>query len=63
MKKLNAQEVADMLGFDIKTVYRKAEDLGGIKFARRWLFDKDIVERRLFGGRCAEQEKEERQKT
>ena len=60
-----AQDVADTLGLDVQTVYKKASELGGVKFARKWFFDKDIVRQKLFGEalkECvnAEQEKTER---
>lgn len=58
-----AQDVADALGLDIQTVYRKAVDLGGVKFARKWFFDKDIVRQRLFGEALEEHVNAEQKET
>ena len=61
-KLISAQAVAEYLSVDIQTVYRNAEALGGVKFARRWLFDKEIVKGRLFGEEgYAKQEETERE--
>lgn len=32
---LSTQEVADMLGLHVMTVYRRAKELGGVKFASK----------------------------
>jgi hypothetical protein len=60
-KLISAQAVADYLDVDIQTVYRNAEALGGVKFARKWLFNKEIVKGRLFGELYGKQEEEKRQ--
>ena len=63
MELMKAQDIAEMLDLDINTVYRKAPELGGVKFARRWIFEKQRVKDALFGegGSDAVKEKEERQ--
>ena len=52
---LSADQLAEWLGLDTRTVYRKARALGGVKFARRWFFDKKIVRSRLFGDAAKEE--------
>ncbi len=36
---LSAQELADLLGVRRETVYRKAQDLGGVRVGGAWRFD------------------------
>jgi len=59
-KLVSAGDIAEYLSVDIQTVYRNAEALGGVKFARKWLFNKEIVKGRLFGELYGKQEEEER---
>lgn len=51
---ISAQEVANWLGLDVETIYKQASRLGGVKFARKWLFDRKIVYLRLFGDAAGE---------
>jgi hypothetical protein len=38
---VNARQAAELLGVDLKTVYRHARDLGGRKVGGAWRFDLD----------------------
>lgn len=62
---LTAAQIAKQLDLDVQTIYRNAQKLGGVKFARKWFFDENIVRRRLFGdvkeASCAIQKEEKRQ--
>ena len=43
IKTLTIEEVAEIYHCSKSWVYRNAEDLGGVKRARRWIFLEDII--------------------